>query len=263
MKGKGDKQMNTPTFHECYNILRDSMYCVSDIQVPHIQGNSNKVFIVKTPNDDYVCKFNETQNLNKDMAVNQLYHKHGINMPNLQLKSAAGHLFEFYKFIPGRTMFEHLMDDISTESIQKIYANLIAQFIKMSNISKKEIIQICAAHKNIIHIGNKDNNTSLSDFLTDGIYHCDMTPKNIILNDAGEFVSLIDYSKISFVDKHYAFSRMALPYHKMGFDIEDLINAHNNNADKQLKTDKIYTTLNKMCQQDEFVLPKFIHINTR
>ncbi len=255
--------MNAPTFHKCYNILRNSIYDVSDIQVPYMQGTSNKVFIVRTSNNDYVCKFNETENLHKDMAINRLYHKYGIHMPDLQLKSAAGHLFEIYNFIPGRTMFEHLMDSISTENIQKIYANLIAQFIKMSNISKKEIIQICASHKNIIHIGYKDNDVSLSDFLTDGIYHCDMTPKNIILNDAGEFVSLIDYSKISFVDKHYAFSRMALPYHKMGFDIEDLINTHNNNTDKQLKADKIYTTLNKMCQRDEFVLPKFRHINTR
>ena len=72
-----------------------------------------------------------------------------------------------------------------------------------------------------------------------GIYHCGMTPKNVILDSDKKFHALLDLDEIAIADRNYAFAMMAAKYQKSGHNIMDLIQYYEEQTGIKLDHKKI------------------------
>ena len=56
-----------------------------------------------------------------------------------------------------------------------------------------------------------------------GLYHSDITPKNIIVDNKGHFLGFVDVDSVNICSKNFAFATMAAKYKEMGFNPSELL----------------------------------------
>ena len=77
-----------------------------------------------------------------------------------------------------------------------------------------------------------------------GLYHCGMTPKNIIIDPDGHVAGLVDMDEVAIADKNYAFGMMAAKYYQLRGQIDNLINEYELISGQSLNSGKIRTISN-------------------
>ncbi len=230
-------------------VIKKAFAEVYGVRFPNVRGALNSVIIANTNDGEYVCKFNHRDLAIKNMEVSRIFNEKGIKVPEIKVYSYNNQCFEAYKIIPGKTLFEHIGYGLSEEKIKAVFRELLNQFAKMSEItpnivfSKKYKHTYQVAKTNISDVNNRMlglvfsgavrlmNTTSKEQH---GLYHCGITPKNIILDNNGNFLSLLDLDEIAIADKSYAFGAMATKYQQLGFDITELIDLYEKTTNQSL-----------------------------
>lgn len=235
-------------------IIKKAFPEVYGIRFPNVRGALNSVIIANTDDGEYVCKFNHRDLAIKNMEVGHIFNDNGIKVPEIKVYSYNNQCFEAYKIIPGKTLFEHIGYGLSEEKTKAVFRELLGQFAKMSKInpdlvfSQKYKHTYQVAKTNIADVNNRvlgfmfggavrliNKSTKESQ----GLYHCGITPKNVILDNNGNFVSLVDLDEIAIADKSYAFGAMATKYQQLGFDITELLDLYENTTKQKLDRNRI------------------------
>ena len=232
------KNISFDYFLPAINSLGQEVY---EIKYPYIQGSLKNLVFINTDQGEYVCKANHKELAIKNMKISQIFLSKNIKVPEIRVCSYKNKWFEVYKMVHGKTLFEHITNGISKDKIKNVYKDLLKQFAKMSMVDPELIAnykysrtyQIAKA--NISDVNNATMGTIFSGIIrlmnldsekNRGIYHCGITPKNIILDNNGNFASLLDLDEIAIADKSYAFGAMAAKYQQMGFDITELFDEY-------------------------------------
>lgn len=230
--------MNNQLLYIRKNIIKSIYPNATDIQTPVISGAQDNVLMANLDGADMVFKFSNVELSKKNIAVCKLYAKSGIPVPETSAKYASGIYFEQYTKIAGKTLFEAIKDGMPTEQINQVYHEILINFEKMSHISPTyiskyfkskvhEIAQINVSNANnkvlakicvlIVYLMNICKKSDV------GLYHSDITPKNIIVSEDGHLQGFIDVDNICVCSKNHAFGMMAAKYEELGFDINDLM----------------------------------------
>lgn len=241
-------------FKDYLPAVRSAFNEVYGTRFPQVRGALNSVVIANTDEGEYVCKFNHRDLAMKNLEVSNIFNKKGIKVPEIKVFSYQGQRFEAYKIIPGKTLFEHVSAGLSKEKIKTVFYELLNQFAKMSEINPETIsspkykhtyqvakTNIADANNPIlglmfsgaVRLINKTNKEQ------QGLYHCGITPKNVILDKEGNFVSLLDLDEIAVSDKSYAFGAMATKYQQLGFDIVELLDLYEGITKQKLDRKRI------------------------
>lgn len=245
-----------PKILRSFSAIRSVIPYAYSIAQPDVPGSLRSVFIVKSVDGSFVCKFNHRELAVKNAVAGNSLRIRGITAPNIGIYNYNNYWMEVYPMIPGKTLYEYIGDGLSDEQIKHVYKNIVDVFAKMDSIDVSVLrdtqykYSYQVAKTNISDANNATfgslfagavrlmNNGTAGDI---GVYHCGITPKNVLLDDNGNFKALIDLDEVAIADKNYAFAMMAAKYQKMGYNITDLIDYYENQTGRALNHKKIRT----------------------
>lgn len=237
-----------PTYY--LNAIRQVLPFAYKAERPSIPGNSHNTLFVYDGDDTYVFKFNHFDMVSKNVRYSKLLAQAGVSVPDISMHTYKGSWMEVYKIIPGRTLYECVHKGMDNRAVKSVYNDAVDDFIKMSDInlnlvpesSFKYIHQVARQNvsdtsgkiaakflSNGVRIMNKQSGENSM-----GLYHCGITPKNIIVSPDGKYAGLVDMDEVAISNKNYAFGVMIEQYKRMGLDSYELI---------RLYEDKTLTTL--------------------
>lgn len=251
--------MNKKTTESYYNILRAALPNAYSIRQPKIPGSLRSVFLTDEGNETYVYKFNHFEMGIKNVVVSTLMREQGIHVPNVCLLKQNGHYIEKYNIIPGKTLYEHIGAGMPHDKVRTLYREIVQNFAKMSNVDMnavgcllyRDIHQV--AKQNVSDVNNKILAELISTFVrllnicraqNRGIYHTNVTPKNIIVTDDGQLSGFVDMDEIAICNPNYAFANMAAKYEQLGHNADDLINYYEQISGKHLNRQSVRTMIN-------------------
>lgn len=235
-----NKNSNVPTYY--FQAIRSIIPYATKIERPCVPGNGHCTFIVQdNENNKYMFKFNDFDIVFKNIQFNKVLRKNGISVPNLEQHVYKAAWMETYQMIRGRTLYESVKDGLPNNMVHNVYHDIIEDFIKMSQIDIRELPKtefaeihqvtqhdvaantsklaapLFAGAVRIMNHGKKDDL---------GLYHCGITPKNIIVTPDGKYAGLIDMDDVAISNKNYAFGVMATQYERLGYNPNELIDMY-------------------------------------
>lgn len=213
----------------------------NSVRPPKIPGSLNSVFIAKsgTNGHETVFKFNHRDMAIKNAIVAEILNDNGVPAPRINLYSDGAQWCEVYPLIPGRTLYECVNDGMSNQAIDAVYNELLELFRRMSKIDWRAVENIHGIHThqvartNITDVNNRAiaylfsgavRAVNNGDIRERGLYHCGITPKNVIIGPGGYVAGLIDMDEVAIADKNYAFGMMAAKYQQLRGQTTPLIN---------------------------------------
>ena len=241
-----------------FSIVRSVMPYAYDIRYPNIPGCLNSVAIARSKHGEFVFKINHHDMANKNAVVSELLNDGGIHVPHVNVHTYNATCFEKYRIIPGRTLYE-CMGDMSYEQIHAIYACVVRNFAEMSRIDWAAVKDMpCKYMHQVAKYNVSDVNNpvmgklfsgavramNMGDADDIGLYHCGLTPENIIVDNNGHFSGIVDLDEVAISNQNYAFAIMAAKYQKMGFDSSELIDYYEKISNKKLNRHHIDTMCN-------------------
>lgn len=224
------------------------------LRLPTIQGSQKNIVLADVPGDTYVFKFADRKTVMHDEAVSREYIRHGIPVPQISAQYRAGHWFERYSLIPGRTLHECVADGMSPTDVRRTYREIVDYFFAMSTInpesweqhSQNRLPYVVRTHVSSVNNRALGNVAMCATYLmnvgapTDmGLYHSDISPKNVIIGRDGRLGGFVDIESVAVCNQNYAFATMAAKYDLMGYDIGELIDYYQHAYDRKLNSGRV------------------------
>lgn len=246
-----------PEFYKTaiYNTFHD----VVDITYPACCGYQNTVLFVKTTNGDYVTKFNTRDMVLKNYNVSHMARDNGILMPDIKIGQYDNLYFETYRLIPDKTLFERINDGIQMHAIKRAFDEILIQFAHMDNLpiktlSKQKCINV---HETTYEHVKNTNGTAMAYtlmaivYMTNrgkqndiGLYHSDISPKNVTVDENGKLISFLDVDSMAICNRNFAFAALADQWHRLGFNMNELYEKYEHLSDHKINRRRINTMLN-------------------
>ncbi len=244
---------------DTFSVIRDIIPYTNNISRPKISGSLRNVFIAKSIDGTFVCKFNHRDMAVKNSVISESMEKHGISAPKIRVYNHNHYWIEVYPIIPGKTLYEHIGNGLKNEAIQYLYHDIVDLFVKMNDIDVNILDKF--PHKYTHQVAKTNisdvNNPVLGAVFSGavqlmnrgapedvGIYHCGITPKNVILDENGKFAALLDLDEVAIADINYAFAMMAGKYQKIGNNPMDLVDYYECRTGRKLNHKKIQKLAN-------------------
>ena len=242
------KHRKVPTYY--FHAIRSIIPYTTKISRPRVPGNGRCTFFVRDEeHSEHVFKFNDFDMMFKNVQFNKVLRNNGVSVPKLEQHVYKAAWMETYKMIDGRTLYESIRRGMPQNLVCDVYRDIIADFVKMSQIDVDELPKVKFAE--IHQVTKYDVATNTSKIVAPlfahavrimnhgkkedlGLYHCGITPKNIIVTSEGKYAGLIDMDDVAISNRNYAFSVMATQYERLGYDAKDLIDMYEGLSGKEL-----------------------------
>lgn len=218
------------------NILHRTYPTIRDVRCPDTCGQQNNVLFGTTPDGERAFKFSTPEMANKNTMASRIYQVRHINAPKINVIECGDVCIEEYSPLKGQTLHQAITQGIGAEQINKIYENILHDFVKMARIRPQYILSDASWKIHNItqkHVAQTNSNTMallcaavvylLNAGKDKALFHADITPKNIIVSDDGKYVGLVDMDAVSICNKNFAFGAMAAKYNEIGMNAEDLV----------------------------------------
>ena len=238
---------------DAFPVIHSIIPHAYNIKRPTLQGSLRSVFIAKSIDGHFVCKFNHKDLAQKNEIISKTMLSNGINVPAIKIYDDGGFFIEVYRFIPGKTLYEHIGNGLSSEKIQYVYHDIVDAFIKMGSLPTKALDGLkCSRTDQVAKTNITDTNNHIIATIcskaikavNNGDHTQKGTPKNVILNDTGQFKAILDLDEAAIADKNYAFGMMVAKYQQLGQNINDLIDYYELKSGKKLNHKKVQRIAN-------------------
>ena len=227
-----------------YHIYPDA----TSVYTPSVRGAKNCLYFADTPTGQYAVKFSSHELAQKNLVASKLMRSAGVSVPDIRIGEMGGHWYETYPIIPGKTLYEHIKDGMPDSEIRKTYHKILGEFAKMDTIAIDSIhpdtVPLSHIHQVVYHgfcgytyawvaitarcliyLMNLGRRRS------QGIYHFDIGPKNILIGP-NQTITFLDLDGVAICNRNVVlgltFSR-CLPYH---IPPQVLLNSLNTHSDK-------------------------------
>ncbi len=237
-------------------VLLSCFRGVINITTPNNAGTQNTVYFVKTNTGDFVAKFGCRDMVLKNCIAARLAGRHGISVPDVSTAEYNGQWIETYPMISGKTLFERIRSGMPEPAVRLAFENMLTQFVYMGNIqmpAKQPINNKCFEIHNTTYEHTKNSNGAAMAMVlrpivymlnrgrahNSGLYHSDMSPKNVIVNEKGHIVSIIDMDSMTVCNRDFAFSAIADKWCEMGFNLNELYDKYEYLSNHQINRIRI------------------------
>jgi len=249
---------NIPEFYK--TAIYHAFHGVIDVRYPNIRGAQNNLFFVKTNECEYVAKLGSRDMVIKNCAAGRLFAANNIPVPDIKISTYDGKWIEAYPMIPGRTLFERIRSGMPESLVKRAYTDILTHFAAMEQIQTKQFATDSKArriydmaHENIKHTNGRVMASVMRTAAymlncgrrqNTGLYHTDITPKNVIVDEKGRLVSFLDLDGITLCNRHFAFAVLADKWTELGFDTRELFDKYEYISGRPLNRPRITTMLN-------------------
>ncbi len=126
----------------------DEFYCAAihsvypnayNIRQPYVLGRISPVFICDTISGPVVCKFNDSNIINRNYYISELLNLVDVPVPQTMPHSFCGAHFESYNYCPDKTLYEHIRSGLSDTQIFRIYQQVFEIQKNIMQINPRDI----------------------------------------------------------------------------------------------------------------------------
>ncbi len=199
------------------NIVRDLAPNDAVIYNPAINGTMSYVFIAETASEKTVFKFSKYPSVSRTAKIANILQKYNIPVPQIENIVYRGQNIEKYPYMPGKTFYEYMADDMTPTEKQRVLSDILSVMKKISEIPTSEFDTVPNPYCHQIAEQNTINKTNCNilghavryatQIMNTGrqtINHCDINPKNILLDTNKRLCGILDLGAISVCNIHYA-----------------------------------------------------------
>lgn len=161
------------------------------IYQPTFIGEHHPIYIVETTNNKFIYRFSSKDCAFKNFHTSRILRKYNIPVPEISVYRIYDKYCETYPVIPGKTLYERHKEGISQQTIKKIYTQLCDICYRISQIPVNEVKDLN------IHTSKVDTFFKILNKSPRVIGHCDLSDKNILLNQNDDVCAIIDLDDIS------------------------------------------------------------------
>lgn len=189
----------------------------TDIASPSVSGANASVFIARGPTEKQIFRYKSDAVSLRNHDISKILINYNIRMPRTKIYFFNERAIEVYPYIPGRTLYEYILDGLTQREIKRIYVDIAAGMKRMGQIPVSKFDKI--PNKDCAQIARNNILTKThSHILAQGVYygtqilnhgpkticHCDLNPRNIILDDKRKLAGILDLDAISVANINFA-----------------------------------------------------------
>ena len=250
--------MKKDKFNIYRNTILDKYPDATNIREPKVCGAQHSVLFADTKqHGGLVFKFSDKNLVYKNARASYVYNVRKIPVPLITPHAMNGLYFEEYPLISGTTLYEAIQQGIDMDQVKQIYKDVLVEFYKMSRVypenlgtdTTNNITEVARLNTLCTNGAVAANVISLLAAFANfgcrsdaGVYHANITPKNIIVSDSGTFKAFVDVDSVCICDKNFAFGTMAAKYQQMGLDTNDLLEYYKKISGQELNDRRIKAT---------------------
>jgi len=250
-------------FHICQNV--------TGLSTPNVKGTQNSVIIVKSGHNTYIAKFNSRNIVEKNQRISHLYYTYGIPVPDVRAVQYQGQWIEIYPMISGKTLQEQIDEGMEKDKIYRAYEDILINFTKMGNIpcnlireqKVRTVEQTMFEHHRKTHVTLAANLIygvvsiiNMGARSDKGLYHADISPRNVIVSDDGHLKSFIDLDSVSICHRTFALGAAATRWHNMGYNINELLDMYEEISGRDIDRNRV-KNLAWMNRASKYILGAF------
>ena len=187
-----------------------------EISQPTCMGKVHSVYIVKSKNHKIVLRFSDRQTALQNAFKSQVLRKYEIPVPNIGVYKIGSKYCEEYTFIEGQTLYERSKQNLSQDSIAKIYNQLYDICYKMSKIPTTEFSGL------YFPVTKSDILFQTMNLAPRVIGHSDLHDKNILIDKDDNVCGLVDLDSVLMRPFALFLIKLFEQAKNYGYDIESI-----------------------------------------
>ncbi|MCL1902737.1 MAG: hypothetical protein FWG18_03895 [Alphaproteobacteria bacterium] len=242
------------------NLYKDAIASyglpTDNIRTPKIPGNTNPVFIVNALSQSFIFKFGDRNMIMKNNTVSKIFETASIPAPKTFMHKYNEQYSEVYTYSPNKTLFERINENMPYDKVKDVFQDALKYMHKMSELDEycldshehKYYYKVAgsnvAQNSGRIHSGFIQTLVYLLTIGKKRLYHCDATPKNILVTPDDKFHSFIDLDSVALSNDTFALSAMFTKYAQQGYDISELMDYFENLAKRKIRRRRIHFQAN-------------------
>ena len=199
---------------------------------PMILGMVRDVFIAESPNGKYVCRFLDKPVAEHNLQISNILTQHNIPVPKVSIHNCGNYWCETYPFIPGKTLYERILEGISCQKLDDIYEQIINMSYKISDISCSNIVNIPVP---LTSKFKRKTLAMLNPSQKKCLCHMDLHSKNIVLDENDNLRAIIDLDAFDFEPLTVSHLIILKDAYCHGYDIKRIKNTSVQNPEIQIK----------------------------
>ena len=168
---------------------------VQSITVPAVSGFVHNVYIVKSADKKYICRFSDKTTAEHNFRISKLLLSYNINVPDISINKFGDMYYEVYPFIKGKTLHERILEGMSDEAKDKVYEQLFNLSYRIAAV-QYEPNSIPRNNNMLAKIVTKIFD-KLNAHEPKVLTHTDLNAKNIILDEEDNISALLDLDSIT------------------------------------------------------------------
>jgi len=165
---------------------------VTSVTKPIVSGLIHNVYIVDCANGKYICRFSKKDVAEHNLQISNLLQTHNIAAPRVSIYNCGKTYCETYPFIPGKTLYERLLEGLSDDKKDNVYRQLFDISYKIENIPYADIRAtpiplFSKCLRKVISVLNPSKKK---------LCHTDLHAKNVILDEKDNVRAILDLDSI-------------------------------------------------------------------
>lgn len=202
-------------------FIKNIFHDIQSITMPVVSGFGRNVYIVKTADKKYVCKFSDIATAKRNLYVSKLFLANNINVPDISIHNSDDICCETYPFIEGKTFHERILEGMSQEEQDKVYNQIFDLMHKIATVQCDSKNMLSGKHllakiviKAFDMMNPKEQKT---------LGHADLNTKNVILDSNDNICALIDLDSVYLCNFVFMFVSMVSCAKMSGYVPQKLI----------------------------------------
>lgn len=188
-----------------------------DVRTPAVPGGVSPVFLCDTSSGTKVCRFSNSNIILRNHYVGDLLSLYDIPVPRTHFYAYLDTRFESYEYCPSPTLYERIQSGMPANKIFDVY--------KQATDIQRKIANIASAHFNPPHHKHMYDvfattqkmrvnpvlaylygcmHRLFSDRGEIRVLHNDIYDKNMLVDDAGKLVRMIDLDSIALCNESFS-----------------------------------------------------------
>lgn len=213
------KPINNNTFYS--DAIRKTFPYAWNVRAPIIPGGVCPVFLCDTPEGTIVCRFSSYNIAYRNKTLGDLLYTYNIPAPRTCVHLYGGRWFESYEYCPEQTLCEHMYHGISDKQMFDVYKQIIKIQKQISDIPVSLFKPIACKDMHQVFVENQRMRVQptlarvygavhklFSNHGEQRLFHNDLDPRNVLVDDYGNLTKLIDLDAIAVCNESFSVMMM-------------------------------------------------------
>ena len=174
--------------------------------MPAVPGFAHAVYIVKTTDNKYICRFSNKATAKHNLNISKLLLSRNIKVPDVSVHEFEDLCCETYPFIDGKTFYERMLEGITDKEKDKIYEQLFDLSHKIASVQYDS--KSVNSHENIFAKTAEKMFAFVNPHEKKALAYADLNTKNVLLDKNDNVCALLDLDSVD--ERNFSFGFVSM-----------------------------------------------------